>query len=186
VAGADEEPSWSADSKKLVYVSTTGVGGGEYEIFTINRDGTGRTAIAVNNVPGDKQWPVFSPDGTKIAFQSGLGDPTKDTDVWVVSAGGGDATNLTSPTAANGFRDEAPSWSPDGKTIAFHSNRRGDFDIWVVNADGTSPTGLTNDPRSDGFPTWSPKGDRIAFTRDREVWTVAADGTSQTQITRRF
>jgi len=184
IAGADAQPSWKADSSQIVYVSNKG-GTGRWEIYIINRDGTGNQLIARTNDNTDAQWPVFTPDGTKIIYQSRIGGIGVDTSLRVLDI----ATGITTPigdTEGNGFRDEAPSVSPDGAKIAFHSNRNGDFDIWIMNPDGTSAQALTRDARSDGYPVWSPNGARIAFTRDRELWTMAADGTDQKQLTRRF
>lgn len=184
VAGADAQPSWSDDSSQIVFVSTKEATG-RWEIVVINRNGTGRTVIARNNDDTDAQWPVFTPDGTHIIYQSRVAAAGVDTSLRIVEI----ATGTTEPlgdTEGNSFRDEAPSISPNGQRIAFHSNRAGDFDIWAMDFDGGNITGLTRDARSDGYPVFSPDGARIAFTRDREVWTMLADGTDQDQVTRRF
>ena len=74
-------------------------------------------------------------------------------------------------------------------TIAFHSNRDGDFDIYVMNADGSRVTQLTHNTTGDVDPIWSPDGKRIAFSSDRvagtccEVFVMNADGTGVTQLT---
>ena len=51
--------------------------------------------------------------------------------------------------------DNSPAWSPDGRRIAFHSNRDGYFEIYVMNADGSGLTRLTNNDRHDSFPSWT-------------------------------
>jgi Tol biopolymer transport system component len=181
VAGMDSQPSWAPDSSKVIYTSNKS-GVGHDTIWTVNRDGSG--AAELYDPGTDAQWPVYSPDGTKIAFQKGVSAIGTDTSIVIINA---DGTNPVELGAGNGFRDEAPAWSPDGAALAFHTNRSGDFDIWTMNAaDGLNLTRLTGDSRSDGFPVWNATVNRIAFTRDRELWTMAADGTDQKQLTRRY
>lgn len=204
VPGADSQPSWSPDGNTILYVSNKG-GSGRFTIWAVNRDGTNAREIydPINTLRSvaklrmpeniDAQWPVYSPDGTRIAFQFGIPqDSTTDTFIVVINA---DGTNPVALGENNGFRDDAPWFSPDGTRIAFHSNRSGDFDIWTMDtpavpvlaqAGETNLVQLTSDSRSDGFPVWSPAVNRIAFTRDRELWSMNADGTNQDQLTRRF
>jgi Tol biopolymer transport system component len=73
-------------------------------------------------------------------------------------------------------------------TIAFHSNRAGDFDIWIMNADGSRPIQLTNTTDNDIDPVWSPDAKRIAFNRFNstfstvEILVMNADGSGVTHI----
>ena len=60
----------------------------------------------------------------------------------------------------------APSWSPDGKTVAFSGFQNGQFDIFTIDLDTLATTNLTNDPVFDGAPTYSPDGKSIVFVSD--------------------
>ena len=171
--GADTQPKYHPDGDRIVYTSTRRAGYADIRI--VNTDGSG--SMPVVETDAEENWASVSPDGTMLAYQS---DAAGRTDVWVkdISALGTEAfdptdrgTNLT---VDSNFRDEAPSWSPDGTRIAFHSNRNGHFDIFVMNADGSGQVEVTADPRSDGFPVFSPDGTELAITRDREVWSVPA------------
>jgi serine/threonine-protein kinase len=77
--------------------------------------------------------------------------------------------------------DTAPALSPDGQTIAFMSNRDGNWEIYVVNVDGANLQRLTNNPANDGLPTWSPDGRVIAFASNRggswAVWGMTPRGS---------
>ena len=70
--------------------------------------------------------------------------------------------------------------SPDGKKIAYSSNRAGNFDIWVANIDGTDAHNLTGTPAQDTAPCWSPSGLEIAFTSGRsgsaQLWVMDGEG----------
>lgn len=70
----------------------------------------------------------------------------------------------------------APAWSPDRRTIAFQSNRDGNWELYVMRADGTHIRRLTHNDARDGEPTWSTSGKDLAFTRDGALYTIAATG----------
>ena len=72
-----------------------------------------------------------------------------------------------------------PVWTPDGRRIAFESQRAdGHFDIWVMDSDGSALRQLTTDPGDENAPTWSRDGQRIYFSSDRgggrDIWWVPA------------
>ena len=90
-------------------------------------------------------------------------------DVWTIDA---DGTHLTRLTHRPG-PDFDPSWSPDGKQIAYRSERRGEPKIWIMNADGTGQRRLT-----EGLsPAWSPDGSLIAFSGRAGLSVIRPDGT---------
>jgi Tol biopolymer transport system component len=71
-------------------------------------------------------------------------------------------------TAAAGVEDY-PSWSPDGRMIAYQSEQRGNLDIWVIQVGGAQPVNRTADSSADDmYPSWSPDGQWIAFYSTRE------------------
>jgi Tol biopolymer transport system component len=101
--------------------------------------------------------PTWSPDGRSLVVSAG------NTGLVVLDIATGDFRQLTThPT------DRDPAWSPNGRWIAFSSNRARHYDLWVVPASGGEPIQLTDDEPRDGEPTWSPAGDRIAFSSPRE------------------
>ena len=97
---------------------------------------------------------------TKIAFTSTL--DVKNFDIYVMDGDGKNQKRLT----VNPARDESPAWSPDGKKIAFVSNRnnvnKDHMQIWVIDADGKNPIRLT-DGLGDSNPDWSPDGTKILY-----------------------
>ena len=102
-------------------------------------------------------------------------------DVLVARADGSGARRLTS---ARGPQFD-PSFSPDGKLIAYRDSRHGinqDDEIWVMERDGGHARNLTRDRANDWSPAWSPDGGTIAFASTRsgslELWTMASDGSN--------
>ena len=101
-----------------------------------------------------------------------------------MDADGDNLLNLTN----NARFDEDPSWSPDGKRIAFTSMKNGgNREIYVMDADGGNQRNLSNDLFSDKDPSWSPDGKRIAFVSNRgghlDIYVMDGDGGNQRNLT---
>lgn len=129
--------------------------------------------------------PSWSPDGSKIAFES---DRDGNYDIYVVEPDGSSFRRLTRHRAD----DMGPAWSPDGAKIAFASNRDGRSRIHMMNADGSEQTTITDESGGDDYePVWSPDGSRIAFVSIAppcvelpcgELHVMNADGSSRIRL----
>jgi tetratricopeptide (TPR) repeat protein/predicted Ser/Thr protein kinase len=88
--------------------------------------------------------------------------------------------------AVAGGNETNPEASPDGKRVAFMSQRDGNWEVYVANLDGSNLQRLTHDSASDGLPTWSPDGRHIAFVSDREggwaIWVTRPGGSEQRRL----
>jgi Tol biopolymer transport system component len=171
------ELAWSPDWKKIAFVASGGHRGAA-DIFVMNADGSGlRNATNTVTTSYDFAW---SPDGRRIAYLEGsLGGAP----LTVVNADGTGKQQLTGPLMVD---LGSPSWSPDGRTLAF-TGRGGD--IYVVHAEGSGLRKLTAGPGWDVGARWSPDGRRILFLSSRDVhretdlFVMNADGSGQRNLT---
>jgi Tol biopolymer transport system component len=124
--------------------------------------------------------PQFSPDGSKIAFESTRSGAYE---VWMCRSDGSSLVQLTHFNSVTG----TPRWSPDGQQIAFDSGTGGNVDIYVVDSEGGSPRRLTTEPSIEAVPSWSRDGRWIYFTSNRtgseQVWKMPSTGGPAVQVT---
>ena len=121
--------------------------------------------------PVDPEIPVpdpiiFAPATHPIVFSS-FRDETygaRNLEVLVTKTDGSEFINLS----RNAASDTDPSWSPDGQTIAFASDRNGNFDIYLMAKDGSNVRRLTFDTVDERHPRWSPDGEKIIFESPRD------------------
>jgi hypothetical protein len=151
------------------------------EIYVMNVDGSNQTRLTTTISGHYNSSPAFSPDGTRIVF-----DSTRDghSEIYMMNADGSAQTRITNNSAGN-FR---PSFSPDGSRIVFETFRDGTTgEIYIMNADGSGQRRLTNNSVNDFAASFSPGGTHVAFVSVRdgneEIYVMNADGSDQTRLT---
>jgi Tol biopolymer transport system component/TolB-like protein/tetratricopeptide (TPR) repeat protein len=173
------DPSFSPDGNRIVYQTQEGIRlldlRSEDDKFVFKTSAGGGA--------------VISPDGQRILFLDRIDD---NTELCLVNVDGSGFVNLSQSPS----KEMTPSFSPDGRRIAFASNRAAGtstFEIYVMNADGTDTKMIYGDRAMSINPTWSPDGKTIAFANDREdgrvgnfeLFLIEADGGSERRITNR-
>lgn len=204
------EGYFSPDGKTIIFQAEDGKTGNPfYQIYT--QDLASGSFRRVSPGVGKTTCAYFRPDGKKIIFASSHLDPDaqnkyapeiaqrqedkakgvrrryswdfdKQMDIFESNPDGSELRRLTD---ADGY-DAEGSYSPDGKSIVFCSNRTGSLELFIMNADGSSARQLTKTPNCyNGGPFFSPDGKRVIFRSDRkekdrlQLYVINADGTGE-------
>jgi TolB protein len=169
-----EAPNWTSDGKRLVYNSQ-----GRIYLFDIaTRESRVIDSGYSTQCNNDH---VLSPDNSQIAVSHHTLEDGKSR-IYVLPLEGGNPVLLTplAPSYLHG-------WSPDGRTLAYCAERKGQYDIYTIPAAGGVESQLTNIPGLDDGPEYSPDGKHIWFNSTRtglmQIWRMNTDGSEQTQMT---
>jgi Tol biopolymer transport system component len=177
---SSNSPSWSPDGKQLVF---SGSSGGITDLYMVNVDGTGLRRLTEDGY-GDFQ-PQWSPDGKTIAFASDRDSASfellrfRPWRITLLDVASGATTVLPMQTGLN----LNPQWAPDGRSIAYVSDRAGTPNLFLYDLDAREHYQLTNVPGGVAALTefspaisWARQADRLAFTYYEDgkftIWTV--------------
>ena len=175
----ESNPSLSSRGR-LIFMSNRD---GDPEIYTAAADGG--DVERLTRYPGVDDYPVWSPDGTLVAFASDRGG-----DGLQIYIMGADGSNVRRVTALRLSCIE-PGWSPDGRRLVFQRNDEPDIgqDIYTIAIDGTDLRRITARRAPDVTPAWSPDGRLIAFASndgsgsDLDIYVVPASGGEPRRLT---
>jgi Tol biopolymer transport system component len=149
------------------------------QLFTIEPDGSG--VVQLTNDPFGSATPVFSHDGTRIAYKRTSDnqppdDPERYVDLVVANADGSDPVAID--TRVMGMSPTA--WSPDDREVLWTGTTiaDGDEQVFVAPADGSSPALQIGDPTTFNWgPGWSPDGTMISYVSEHDFLVMNRDGT---------
>jgi Tol biopolymer transport system component/DNA-binding winged helix-turn-helix (wHTH) protein len=173
--------TWTADSTQIIF-STDPHGGDVFSLWRVRADG-GRPEPLIG-FGENLRFPSVSRQGSRLAYTPSVSDAN----IWRVDGVGSDHKS-TQPAKlmASTRHDTAPQYSPDGKRIAFVSDRSGKYEFWICDSEGHNPYQLLSDGKTGAY-SWSPDGQRIAFdssnTGRADIYVMSAEGGVPRQLTK--
>ena len=186
------DPAWSPNGTSIALVGASGCTEQQspcvFDIYVENlKDGTERRLTH-----GEFRFvssPAWLPDSRRLVFSGDAVDETvgKEARIYTIDANGSNAASVGE------LRGLYPTWSPDGRRLAYAAASGGRYSIWVADADGSHTSTITagGSDQFDIFPAWSPDGSRILFSRQPAsftgglcaIFSANPDGTGLTRLT---
>lgn len=192
-AGHEQYPAWSPDGKRIAFTDIRS--GREAEIYDMRADGTDVRRLTRTPIWAEDTQPRFSPDGRYIVFTSNRIAFANYEIFRIRASDGRGATRLTFYGSGDLHRpgdDLSASYSPDGKRIAFVSERGGGYGLWTMNAQGgdVRPV-IRHRGLNHVFPRFSPDGTRLVYMtfdprrnlEDARLRSVGVDGAGSVVVT---
>jgi Tol biopolymer transport system component len=175
---SNDSPAW-LDDREILFSSERDGSVSLWRKRTTGGSSPVRLPLAAGSLP------ALSRSAHRLVYVESIYDPN----IWSLPLPGSTGT-ATAPRMliASSRLDNNPDFSPDGRRIAFASDRSGSVEIWVCDSDGAHPRQLTSYGHSGtGSPRWSPDGTRIAFDSNvegrYEIYVVGADGGTPKRLT---
>lgn len=181
----DMDPVWAPDGRYIYFASSRGGG------LNLWRIGVGTGGIPdgqpeqLTTGAGDDVQPTIAPDGLRVAFAvRGI-----NSDLWrlPVAPATGQPNGSPEPTVMTTRVESRGAWSPDGRAVAFNSDRLGEMNIWLHRIADSAERQLTRGPGGDYQPNWAPDGRTILFFSARggnaDIWAVQIDNAHLTRLT---
>ncbi len=175
-------PAWTADGDSLIFSASSG---GESSLWKVDSSGASQPR-RLAGVGSNGAYPTASPRGDHMAYTQVMGD----VNIWSIeTATEGGKANPPEKLIASTRNDDLPQFSPDGKRVAFVSQRSGNTEIWTADANGSNTVQLTylGGPNIGNPPRWSPDGRRLAFSANidgpPQVYVLDATGGSPRRLT---
>jgi Tol biopolymer transport system component/tRNA A-37 threonylcarbamoyl transferase component Bud32 len=167
--------SLTADARTLLAVQNEG---GIFNLWLAPAGDATRARQITSD--GSSEEPAWTPDGRIVYYSNASGNG----DIWVMNADGSGSRQLTSDPN----NDSLPAVSPDGRYVAFVSNRSVGWGVWRMNADGGDAKELLRNVDQGYLPQWSPDSHRVFYTtRDNggrlALWNVPIDGGTPAKVT---
>ena len=168
-----EAPNWKYDDNSLIYNS-----GGK--IYSINAEGGNPELLNTSFATNCNNDHGLSPNQKELVISHHAGDEHKSF-IYIMPIDGGEPRLIT---------ENAPSywhgWSPDGKTLVYCAERKGDYDVYSIHVEGGKEIRLTDAIGLDDGPEYSPDGKYIYFnsvrTGQMKIWRMDSDGNNKIQI----
>jgi Tol biopolymer transport system component/DNA-binding winged helix-turn-helix (wHTH) protein len=177
--------AWTPDGREIIYSSGSYWAGGSVELWRISASGSGEPRVLA--LAGEHGWwPAISRRGNHLAFAR---NHANDQNIWRLDLSGPNGkAGKPFKLIASTRNDYNPQYSPDGKKIAFISQRSGGDEVWVCNSNGADAVQLTSLRAAiTGCPRWSPDGARIVFDSNAagafDVYVIDATGGRPKRLT---
>jgi eukaryotic-like serine/threonine-protein kinase len=178
------DPVWAADGQQIYFTSSRGGGLNLWRI-RLGEDGASSSPVQLTTGAGDDVQPSAAADGGRVAFAvRGI-----NSDLWrlPVSPSTGLPTGQPQPWVRTTRVESRGAWSPDGRSIAFNSDRLGEMNIWLRNDADSTDRQLTRGAGGDYQPSWSPDGKRVVFFSARsgnaDIWSAEIQDGRLTRLT---
>ena len=142
-AGIDTEPTWSPNGRQVAFISDRN---GAPNVYVMDEQGTGVRQLTSGGFHTQPRW---SPKGDSLVYTVRQGVH----DLWIVNVDGSNPRRLTSGTGDS----QGATWAPNGRHVAFQSNRNGRWQIFAMLADGSGQELITKGPGEATSPSWSPR-----------------------------